>query len=174
VNYKYKGVNMKKRGAVEISLSMIIIIIIAVIVLISGLGLITGGLDRVKEMWERALKGAESELQEQPSFDQPIVWSLGDVATVKTGKEYVVEVAVLNTGGGSLSGKLSLKDCKDSDGTSTSNIKLGIPNLLSDLPSGEIGSLKGTFKVLLGTPQETYICNLVIGDISEEIAITTT
>ena len=165
MNYKYKGVNMKKRGAVEISLSMIIIIIIAVIVLISGLGLITGGLDRVKEMWERALKGAESELQEQPSFDQPIVWSLGDVATVKTGKEYVVEVAVLNTGSGSLLGKPSLSgECSG---------WLYIPNSKT-IESGKIGKFKGTFKVP-GTVLKTYICNLgVSSSISEEIAITTT
>jgi len=160
---------MKKRGAVEISLSMIIIIIIAVIVLISGLGLITGGLDQVKEMLERALKGAESELTEPPSFDTPIVWSLTDTAIVKTGKEYVVEIAVLNTGTNRISSKTPVlvgtgTDCKNwLGGMKTKTVEIG-----------EVGEWKGIFKVPLGTVQKTYICDLKIDSISEEIAITTT
>ena len=158
---------MKKRGAVEISLSMIIIIIIAVIVLISGLGLITGGLDRVKEIWEGAMRSAETQLREQPSYDKPIVWSLGDVSTVTTGKEYVVEVAVLNTGSSDMSNTPSLI-------CSGLTIEFKMPTGSKTIADGNTEKWKGTFKVTSGN-LDTYICKLNFGTtISEEIAITTT
>ncbi|MAG20231.1 hypothetical protein CL618_02250 [archaeon] len=160
---------MKKRGAVEISLSMIIIIIIAVIVLISGLGLITGGLSKVTDLWDRALKSVEPSLAEPPSFNTPIVWGLGDITSVNTGKEYVVEIAVLNTQDSTISRKVPELV---GDGSDCRNWLGGMKS--KTVASGEVGEWKGIFKVPLGTIQKTYICELEIDGISEEIAITTT
>jgi hypothetical protein len=145
---------------------MIIIIIIAVIVLISGLGLITGGLNSVKNLWESALGSAEADLRENPSYDKPIVWSLGDVANVDIGKTYVIEVGVLNTQNSRKIDEPSL-DCVNL------NVDFNMPTGPKEIESGDVETWKGTFKIS-GVAKDTYICTLEFKGISEEIAITTT
>tara|TARA_Y100000310_G_scaffold332251_1_gene407492 strand:+ start:519 stop:1040 length:522 start_codon:yes stop_codon:yes gene_type:complete len=168
---------MKKKGAVELSMTTIIIIVIGITVLSLGLVWIRGTFEDITRTTRGASEQADSELAEIfGGTDQAVALSPSEIS-VEQGGEGSASLAVNNLGSTSATVTGTVEAIRAGSGSAENLNCYFSYSLTGDLGTETIGSGQGLSNLIIyvddyGSDLGTYGCAIDLdGDIDEEITL---
>ena len=152
---------MKKKGALELSVTAIVILILAIVILGLGLGFIRGMFGKVSVQFEEQI-AAEPEPR-QPSRSEPLTISREAIVT-NAGETEVLKIGIYNAWGGNATTFVKpYLTCSDTNLKSAINTSQQVINKSISAGSSD------TFNYIFTTgnaPEGLYLCQAVLGPVT--------
>lgn len=156
-----------KKGALQLGISTIVVLVIAMVLIAVGVSLIRGLTGIGEEKLASAFEVGDFGLQ--PTRDDPLVLQDGQI-DIKAGTTEFVRVGFYNKESSPVEeASIDLDTCT---GGLTEGTNVTIDSLAQTIPGGETAGYETVVKVVSGTTQGIYTCQIKLVDSAKKVVAT--